>query len=714
MPPQTGRLELPCRKCEHKNELPYAFCEECGAPRVVLGRIRVLGNLSLSVTAFLGFYYFNEVMDWAWPIYTLYSLFVLQIAMLMVQESRIKTTRTFLWYLAFLGFGGYLAHNFHTEGPGIFVLFLRDIPMMMSEEPWVFFPVVGGILTVAFLPLYMRWGRIYGWVNAYRIALLSMFMVLLSILIIFRLMGWVETSQAIPRMVEFATDFNDTVRPKYERNLTLMAVNILRVFLFEIFVFSAVRGYTVAKKDVYKLDRERLEKESAFSRSLLIMAQVVRRFYQALENMVHYLIETCLKLSRHIGHVIIAFFRELAVPIVALTSAVFLIYAWMHFTVVYIEAPSMQSLAMIVGTVAGLLVCEMLFLLCKSRYRPARIFSVHLQIGGWLLPNVLVCFLLVSVSLWATSLVLNEEGAAQKLPFRLGPLTIAVGAMLVVLVAIVLYRKRSLFTTIRDDLASVDPKKEDVPNFEPSEPVIEDADDLPAQDPEPAVAEPVSIQEQGEEEYEPASGEVVAAETTPVKRRKKKSWDLGQARPAKSEKMLEKLGQFTATAKGAIEGSGLGDKARQALSKASDKISGKPVALTKLEETEASLTAAQRRLEGLQSVRETVSQETFNSMRNNLQDEIERLTIEREQLRQIVGELHGKAVLDFSEASSKLSALQTQLEEVKALKSSGAIPESEADNRIRNLDAQVKFQSGSLKTLEKRVAILEPWVTANG
>lgn len=693
LPARAIVRELPCRKCGHPNELPTLFCEACGAARLKLGQIRVTVNLTLTMAAFLGYYYFQEVFSWPWPLYVLYSLFFLQIALFFVWESRVKMMRFTAWIMVFLGALGYLFEQLWTEGPVFMVLLLRDLPAIINSNPQLHYPILVGVIVIAFLPLYFRWGRVYGWVNAYRIALLALFTLFASVLIVFRGLAFLHAHEVFPNLQPALTEFVRTVMPEYRTVLAFLALGALRLFLFEVFVFAAVRGYAVARTERLKLDKEKLANETGFTRSLLFFASVVRRFVYAIEQMVIYLVGTLRILARDLAKVILAFLRELLVPSVALIAAAILIHQLALLTRSYIAANSLTTVGWLLVVIASIIVTELVFLTCKSRYRFKRILAVHGQLLGWLVPNFLVFFLLMSASLYGTTAVLaGREGEANKLPFAIGMLTISVGIALAALVMVILFRKRSLFA-VAGESAAAGEENEEPPMFdEAPEQNIEDPEDEPEKDP---------IQDDDEHANKGGVNKGIGRLW-----RRRRGWDLGKVqieKPATSARIARALGSTSER----IKGSSIGQQAKETLKRIQGSIEGKSSHLDKLDEAKRQVTEKVAQIGALDSMgADTVTDEVRASLRHRYQKEAEALIAERDRLQAIVDEEYASHMNEKLKIGMKLAELQAKRAELDRLLAAGALAQPEHARQTRFLDTQIQFQQGALQNRQRLVSAL--------
>jgi hypothetical protein len=183
-------------------------------------------------------------------------------------------------------------------------------------------------------------------------------------------------------------------------------------------------------------------------RSLVMLGQVLRRFLLLVENMLRSLAAALAELTRGLWGIARTFARELLTPALALGGANVLLYLLTGFTRAYIEQNSVAAVLEIAGAVAGILASAMLFIGSLAPFRAERIVRFTMEFGGWLMPNLLVFFLLMSLSLCLTSRFMNSYAsdlAGGALPFRVGVLTWLDISVLMLLVAVVIWKRRAFF-----------------------------------------------------------------------------------------------------------------------------------------------------------------------------------------------------------------------------------------------------------------------------
>jgi hypothetical protein len=649
----SARLQT-CRVCEHENELPYVFCEECGAPRVKLGRWRVTFHLSVAMTAFVGAYYYKDHIIWPWPLFAFYALLATEFAASLIKGSWRLSARLYLWFLIFFGAFGAAFQIHHAEGSGVFFLAVTAMPDFAREEPGIFYSIVGIIAALIFVPAYLRWSRVYGWVNSYRLVLLAGMVISLVVLAAFRAVVWIHANDLFPSISSQIEGFVLTTVPEQGRYVNFAAFTMLRVFMFEVFLVSAIRGYALARRTRRAEDKAALVDVSGFTRSLFGIANVMRQLGHAIENMVLYLVSTFKTLAVDMAIILGVFTRELLVPTIALLGAGSLTYVLTLATVGYVERNDWQFVATIMACVAAILLCVLLFLGCKTRCTWRRIFQFYAQLIGWLLPNLLVFFLLLSFSLWASSKALNSLDDDLVMPYRMGMLTQVIAALLALLVAIVFIRKRSVLTATVDQGAVID---DNATPFDDDEDETEEGDDQDEDDDLPPL-------EQEEEEHEDEEIKVGL-------------W--GRARHAvRSLRVDEHTRKALGRAKGLQE-----------------RLHGKPRAVDDFLRFTQEIRDRETKIRALDTNRIHVSAATYESLRKRYTDELTDFQDQRGRAEKEIAQLRERNVIERGEIEAKIADLKEQRAEFDRLRQAGAL--SQAEHRKRAAQIKIMLESEALR-----------------
>ena len=656
-----GHFEY-CSACLRPNERPYVFCDHCGAPRVRLGQWRLVLYLVLTTAAFLGTFYFQGALTWDWPLYALYVSFFMQFSSSLVSGYRRLEWRVGVWEAVLFGSLAVFYYFLTRDGAGVFLEVAADGPETAIEHPLVFYSILAGAVAAVFVPGYIRWGRLYGWANAYRLVMLSWVGISMAALGTVDLAQWASRRDLFPALSESLGHLVDS-RPQYAGGLILFAVITGRILVIEIFVSAATRGYAAARRATMPGLPPAAAKESGFTRSLLRIALIVRHFVLILEKMTARLFHTLVLLAEDLWLAGLAFARELLAPAVAMLVCGTLLYECAVLTKTYVAENSLGSVGKIVAAVCGILLGEMVFLACKTHFRWGRVVVFHAQFLGWLLPNLLVFFLLASLSLYASTAAWNSLSSPgdPRLPFRIGLLTKAVAGILGGLVLFIFARKRALLLAQpRDKGASAGAEAEAAPAArsarpgEPSEPARDV--ELPTR----------------EQEKEP-------------------SW-RSRARRL-SPRILAEGGarRLLAKAAGLAERVGLSRGAQTVLESArrfsQRLLEGKPKVLEELAGAKAQCREKTAQMAALESTRGAISEETFEALHWQYRKELNDLSQRRDKLQAQVDLEYADWLVEKAKIEARLRQCTARKEECERLYQAGALAEKEFKSQTRKIQS---------------------------
>lgn len=645
-----------CSKCGHINPLPYVFCAECGASRVHLGRWRVSSILSMIMISFVASWYFHDFIEWSWPLYILYAYLLTQF-LAALTKGHLKThSRVWLWCASFFTTFTLYYIFVHPDG-GAYVMMAADfIPEFAIDEPVLFGCIVGFIVTIFIIPAFLRWRRLYGWMNAVHIILITALSIGGIALLTFHALRYIVAHELMPEHQVALRRFVTQVMPTHQGYVTFATINLFRFFLFEVFIFSAVKGYAVARHMGGGINRQALERETGFIRSLFHIANLLRRIGHIFENMLRNLIGTMLVLSVDMMEIIRAFLREIFIPTVSLLICGVLLHQMVLSTDAYVLEAKLIDVAKICVDLLVLILFGLIFLRCKSRHGWLRMFSFYAQLVGWLLPNLLVFFLLMSFSLAAGSAALaGLDEVDVHLPFKFGFLTKVVAVLLALLVMVILIRKRSLLLST------------------PEEP------------------------EEIKEEKKPK----------PKRRLFGLMKRMVKEVEGDTETDEEKRGLFN-KAKSALAQSGVGarmqgvfDSARSAGDRI---ISNRPKLIDQLLEVRKQRQSKMRQLDVLRESRGQIGDAVFDQIEGQRIDEIEDLTAREEELMEEVDALHGEHIVEKGAVEMEIEELKGQMKGFVLARDAGAL--SLADFR-----KETSPLKKDIETMELRVQALRKMST---
>ncbi|MCE5228895.1 hypothetical protein LLG95_04780 [bacterium] len=660
---------LNCPTCGEPGELPFLFCDKCGVPRVRLGHWRLVLNLSFAFGTFMAIYLARDFLAWSWPLYAWFWIFYIQFGLMLMAGRAGLKLRLLTWNLVFfLGFFTMFhfmqpntRHDFlffflspgQPLAPDFLLTLLGTLPGIANENPIPFFIVLGIVVVLVFGSLYILWGRRYGWVNSYRLVILSLIAICTSLLLVLRIAEYLHGHGYYPNV-----NLQDIIKAKPDYDFYVgWADNMLwRVFLIEIVGYSAIHSYAmVHKKPMPPI--EIAPGESPLIRSLLRLIMILQRLYRVFEQMFLYLLGTLGQLARDMWLVFKAFMRELAVPSISLIATALMFYALMHITMDYIETDQAVDIGKILLLFAGTLFSLVLFVGCKTPYRWGRLLTFYGEMLAWLLPNLIVFFLIMSLSLWMSARVLSSHPQVSQLPYRMGLLTEILAGIMFVMLIVTLIRKRALI----------------------------------AQPPE-----------------EPAHAETAAA---PKEKRKFPRPKIGFGGLFQwgglnrvAEKAKQKAGQY-----------GLEEKARRARGFASeaagfikDRIHGKPLVVEKLERATERFQEKMAQVSTLSNMQASVDAHTYQRLMTQYRNELKLLKAEREEVLLEYSRTLDRRREEMAGLTAESAQLATRRQELEALQEAGALNASDYKRECRALEAETQALNVKLEACQ---AIIDSMAT---
>lgn len=635
---------LQCPHCGELTELPFLFCDHCGVPRVNLGHWRLLLNLSLAFGTFMAIYLAKDFLAWSWPLYAWFWFFYIQFGLVLMAGRTLLKIRLFTWNIIFFLIFFAIFHMMQSGETHDFVFFfvpahaplepdfmlsvIGALPGIARDYPIPFFAVLGGAIAGVFGICYVHWGRRYGWINAYRIVILSLIAISAGLLIGLRFGQYCQEHGYFPNinwksLLEFKAD--------YYEYLGWFNVTLERIFLIEIVGYSAIRSYAV----VHRKPAARLEfapGESPLVRSLLRLIAILQRLFRVFEQMFMYLLGTLWQLVKDMGLVIRAFLKELAIPTLSLIATAIMFYGLVNVTKAYIETDQAGQIGRIVALFAGTLLSLMIFVGCKTPYRWGRLLSFYGEMLAWLLPNLMVFFLLMSVSLWMSARVLNgADNPSLHLPYRMGLLTEILGAIMVVMLVVTVIRKRALITR--------------PPQLEPVAPA----------------AKPKAPRKSGFGFGWGGFGRVA------VKARRKAE-DMGLDQKARRAR------EIAGGAAGFLK----------------DRIQGKPLIVEKLERANERYHAKMAQLGTLSNMQASVDGHTYERLSTQYRNELKLLKAEREQALIEYNQVLEKRREELTGLHAEQIQLDQRRKEIEGLHEAGALNDADHKRERRALEAEAK------------------------
>lgn len=443
----SARVTVRCRHCGTENELPWLFCSKCEQTRVALGFLPITINVLLAMGAFLSSFVFYEFLSWSWPIYALYSLLAIQSVTILRRGQAVENLLLSLWLLSsFLVVA--LIFHFGNTTSRFFLLVLRDLPSLFASEPLIYFPLVLAIISPLTLPILFQWQNRFGSWTAYRMSLVAIMGLQLALLCGFSLMRIFADQLATEEIEEELYALLAHPWNQFMLTLGYSFCLVAFVFLMELLFTSIHLGYRRSGGFGSKRSWKTIQKENPLLRAVyslwdtslvlfLWMEKSLLTFWCAL-------VESYSSL-KSVSYSACRFY--LAPAMLTLTVAVILLFATQE-TVLFVQSDSLLALARLLSLVIIAQATLLFFLILKTPFSWRDIVRFYIHLLGWILPNLLILYLLTSVSLSGAARLLNSHLAEPWtiLPFKVGIVTQNVAAALLAIIAISLLQKRIGFS----------------------------------------------------------------------------------------------------------------------------------------------------------------------------------------------------------------------------------------------------------------------------
>lgn len=668
--PPITQIE-PCPACTHGNERPWLFCEQCGEARARMSRWRVMANLTITFSCLLAASYFriffpqNDAGEtWLWPLYSLYFFYLFQFTLALAHGQWRLRTRLASWMLVtfVLSIAGFT--NLYMHGWGTFFLDLIDIIPLSKEYPLIFWPALAAILVAVLGPVYARWVRLYGWVMSYRLMILIGIAVCGAVLAALRIMDYIHVNKLMGEEQAFLKRFMIDAAPRYNSLFVFLGITLIRIFIFEIVVYSAVHGYAkVARAVRVSAKAKATAGEGGFARSLTAISRAVMRLVQTVENMTKYLISTSRDLVRDVTKVTLAIFREIIIPVIAMAGIALLLYRLMLLSDQYIVEGHIEAVFSIMASLLLVLLSAVIFMWCKSHVRWRRIVAFYGQMIGWLLPNLLLFFLLLSLTLAASSYALNrfedEDWAGTALTFRVGWLTKIDAGILLALVAFVIVRKSRQLR-------------------------VEEAEAIEAGLPLP-----------------PKDKIPFRQRVKKLFHRRKKTPKPQETAEEKEKKRLRLMPESVRRQVTRLQNTEVSRAIHQKMEDLHLRAKGKPGAVNDLARIRDEAAEQERKLAALETRRGSVSDDLFNKLKREYDIEFRRLAAQRDDLQAEVDQLYLRQFVKVEEARVKLATARQRRTEVEQLRAEGIIDAAKFAELAAEADKDIETQRLLLEGCEQ-------------
>jgi hypothetical protein len=265
------------------------------------------------------------------------------------------------------------------------------------------------------------------------------------------------------------------------------------------------------------------------------------------------------------------------------------------------------------------------------------------QLLGWLLPNAMVLFVLVSLSLAATAKLVNEPGE-ELLPYRVGPITLGLAALLAVMIVVILARKWTQLAPAADTEEIEEPPRDIRPLH-------------------------------------------------PPKPRKSLRQRVGNV--AWAGQLLDHVGQ-------------VGALARHVGKELGARLQGKPAVLDRLEAADNRRREKQAQLASLEALKGTLDPETLQQLRLQYKSELPILISEHTALLATVRQRLADCLSEQYQFNEQLARSKARQAEIDRLREARILDEATARRQRGELETQAAVLEAKLKACDQQIAFLRP------
>jgi len=442
-------LTQPCPHCSTIQELPAIFCWQCGGPLMKISKVLVMFFISITALAYGLYGLYAESLSWPIPLYFYYVFVFVGLSLVITRRYWWTSFRVLLWSLLLVYALSFLVGStrrfFHSLS--IDAIELMNIIRSNYLSMGLVLGTVFLVLVFGFVVLTKR----FNFTLAYRI--------FLTFLVAATYLGGLlleEPSIGEPRkMSSLALWLPEMTIAEF---LGVTSLNLLRILAAEMVVYSMAMSLGPGNKRFADIARRMTSARPARGQQAVFL-QATNQVTLAILRAGIYLQQFFITLWHTLANYAWGMYRVLrrlvvdfVTPLATLGAGALLLGMLAEHTAAYVApsptarlvyAPGVHSpLAMIGLAVLGICILHMVFLRAVTKFRWADLWRCNALLALWIGPFFLAIFLFISLSLIATGTVLRRFGN-EAFPYRFGPLTLAAGIALVIMVGFaLLYRQR--------------------------------------------------------------------------------------------------------------------------------------------------------------------------------------------------------------------------------------------------------------------------------
>lgn len=441
-----------CGTCGAQQELPAIFCSACGGPLIRISKIFLTFFLTFTVAAFVVYGIKADGWLWPWPLYAYFAILFVLYSFAVTRRYTVVTLRMLAWcsILAYAMWFFWLSMDLALKRMSSDI---SDILTMVVDQPIPRYIFVGAVvleLIFAFVILKRR----FGFFNGYRVNVT----LLAGAAYCGKLAYTYSTGEAGVSVSPKLSDWFLWAPDREVKELfELLAVNLLRVVVAEMAVYSFVKSVRPANEAYHKIAIQKAQASPAGASAAMLDA--ISRVSGTILRSALLFRFFVTEYIRTFGSYLYALYRtlrrivlDLVLPAISLACAAYILGMLAEHTAAYITGkagmrlifwgPLKSSAAMIPVCLVMIFIVQMIFLKAVTKFSFRALTRCNSLLMLWLAPFVLALFVFVSLSLAATGSVLQRWESDMAFPFRIGPLTIISIVLLLGLVAFSLLHSR--------------------------------------------------------------------------------------------------------------------------------------------------------------------------------------------------------------------------------------------------------------------------------
>jgi hypothetical protein len=444
-----------CDTCGQLQALPAVFCGGCGAPLIHLSKwfLGIFLGVTVALHVLFGLYANTPTLTWPAPLYGYYCFLFILYSLAVTRRHWVMTVRVVAWSLI-LAYAMWFYWLSGAVGLRLLTGDIADVLRLFESSAaarWIFVVFVVFELAFAFAVLVRR----FGFVVAYRVLL-----TLVAVAAQLAKLAFIYAAgeSRIPVSAKLSDWFVWAPNTEAKELFDLVTLNIVRVLVAEMAVYSFVKAYRPATLRYQQAVAGRVAAAGGTG-GLGALVDAVDRVSAAalrggilitvfLRSLVHTAGEYLLALYRTLRRVVVDFI----IPILSLVAVSFLLAALSEHVAAYttgkavsrlVFVPGVKSSLLMMGVlIVGVFACQMVFLAAITKFGAAALMRCSSLLALWIAPFFFAFFVLLSLSLVATGLVLRHWDPDSPFPYRIGPLTAASGVVLAVMVAFAYFHQK--------------------------------------------------------------------------------------------------------------------------------------------------------------------------------------------------------------------------------------------------------------------------------